>query len=1083
MKRFAKVMALFALFLLTLAVFDRLQPTITTTTPISGFAVYEIRQLTWDFDDQADYDFNSSLINVSGGEAKLKLQKVLKELKNQTTLTIQQKSSGKYNKKLEFESEPYSYKGALKTLYFDAETPAQTSVKLKIRTASSQQALEEAEWQPKGKDYYTTTEQAITAEPNGYLQYKVVLETDDDAKTPALKSVTITYETEEYPTEAAITTKEYSFSRSVEVQKLTTEEQLNGQAVKYEYSTDSGQAWKTPVSGQILAAAADRVVIKATLSSNKTETPSVRDIRLSYKISICDEKWQPNYTSCNKSNSMVKYYTDANSCGSTEDLPADNGTAESCDYCTPKWTNLNSSCRNDDTTEVNYIYTNTCCQETGLASDCAIPANTTSTCDFCKPLWQETNGSCGKDDKITAAYNDANGCYAATGLQSDNNKPANKTHTCDYCTPSFSCSGYGDCTEDNKKACTQASDSNSCYGKTGLASDNYTGSYSEFSASCAFDSESPVISSVTAAVSGSTLTITASITDKSATTATAQLVKDGAAVMNVTLANTTKDTYAASASAAGLKGAYVIVIVAKDKHNNTARTKGITGIAVQAEKSAEADVVLNLSRKSVLSLTNTTTIELAGKAEQSATGKLIISEHKSDIRNSTKPSGKRELQKYVEVEADEELKSNISSATLRISYTDEEALAANLSEESLALHFYNETSLVWQQLNSTANTALNYVEGNTTHLSLFGIFGSEQNQTANITANATVNATLTNATNETAANTTNQTAANQTAGAAVNETSSAQQPQQQGTETAGGGGAGGAAEKRQAEKKTEAEKEEATPAAKATEADDCSYEVKAELAGKPSFINTTRVNASVVNTGTCALQSVEIKLTKPLDSYISVENGSAAELGPAESLAFSLKLKAPSGEAQKQPLQGFTVKEPRKKAVYAGKIIITGQGVKGLGLDIEAAGPKLEEEVPVNIEVYELEQNGGKALIATAIIAAFILLGVLGIGYSAMAKKRNRGNGRETSGGNSVTFLEKRSIKNEDSTAKEASPTPEPEHETQVERSSTGPSRSDATWEEKLSFEEKLKTVSEKWDQRQQDGENSNSGSSEGEDK
>lgn len=952
MKRFVKVMALFALLLLTIYVFEKLQPTMTALTkatpptPLTTYAVYEVRQLQWAFDDPSDYSYDEALINLSGGEARLRLQKVLKEIRNfsEITLLVKKEEDGikTYKKEREIESSAYSYGGELKNLYFEADIPQKTSVKFKIKTAATEDGLKKADWQPKGRDYYTTTGQAITAEPNGYVQHKAVLETDDDAKTPTLNSVTITYETEEYPAEAAITTKEYAFGRRVEVQQLISDEQLNGQAASYYYSTDSGQTWKTPISGQILATAADKILIKAALSSNKTETPIAKGIKLSYRISVCDEKWQANYTSCGKNDKRTKYYTDANSCGSTEDIPPDNGTAESCDYCAP----------------------------------------------------------------------------------------------------SFICGGYGDCSEDNKKACTQVNDSNSCYEKTGLASDNYSGSYSEFFTSCVFDSESPIVSNVTASVSGSTLTITASITDKSATTATAQVVKEGMAVMNVSLANITKDTYLASASAAGLRGAYLIAIVAKDRHNNTARTKGVAGIAVQAEKSAEADVVLNLSRKSVLRLTNTTTIELTGKAEQSATGKLIISEHKSDIRNTTKPAGKRELQKYVEVEADEGLKANISSATLRISYTDEDAMAANISEANLAMYFYNETALLWQQLNSTANTALNHVEGNTTHLSLFSIFGAEQNQTA--AANATVNSTLTNATNAT---TTNQTTTNQTAGTTVNETGTIPQQKTSATaEAAADGGVAGSAEDK---------KEEAIQAANATEAEECSYEVKVELAGKLSFISTSMVNATLANTGTCALHGIEMKLTKPLDSYISVENGNASEIGPAESLAFALKLKAPSGEAQKQPLHGFAVKEPRKKAVYTGKIVITGHGVKGLGLDIEEAGPKLEKEVPMNIEIYELEQKRGKNAIATATIAAFILLGVLGISHRAMAKKRNKGNRKEINCNNS-----------ESSTAKETSPTPEPEHE-----------------KEKLGFEEKLKSVAEKWDQRRQNEENSKSGDSEGEDK
>ncbi len=1201
MKRFVKVMALFALFLLALAVFDRLQSGFSLTgqrAPLTGFAVYETKQLTWDFDDTADYDFDSSLINISGGEAKLRLVTTAADIAdnpnvklpsgNNTDLSITEISDSKYktafvnvgdeyyvdkshkataipaelqgmlwlktqqsdhdskknisfatnrptrtfvgydkrkgtvpdwlqswaywgegitgqkgddsgdedntityklyykdfatgtvllgnsNKSkamyiillnntgygssYEYVSAAKNYGGKLKTVSLSAEKPEGTSAKLQVRIAYTQEALGSAQWlgPTSASDYYTTQGEAVNpaqSSSSGWLQYKALLETTKPESTPTLNSVTMAAEKSSYTESAAITTNDYNFQKTAEVTGITADEALDGQSVSYSYSTNSGGSWTAASLNSVTSLKTDKIRLRLQLNSNTTHTPVVKAITANFKISICDEKWQQNYTGCSKSNTKTKYYTDANSCGSTEDLPADNGTAEACDYCTPQWANASSSCRNDDTIAVSYTYSNTCCQETGLASDCAIPPNTTATCDFCKPLWLETNGSCRNDDKITSAYSDANNCHAATGLQSDNNKPANKTYACDYCTPSFSCSGYGDCGEDNKKACTQVNDSNSCYGKTGLASDNYTGSYSEFSASCAFDSESPAISNVTAAVSGSTLTITASITDKSATTATAHLVKEGPAAMNLTLINTTKDTYLASASAAGLKGAYVIVIVAKDEHNNTARTKGIAGIAVQAEKYAEADVALNLSRKSVLSLTNTTTIELTGKAEQSATGRLIISEHKSDIRNATKPVGKRELQKYVEVEADEALKSNVSSATLRISYTDGEVLTANISEASLAMHFYNESSLIWQIINSTVDAARNYVEGNTTHLSLFGIFGAEQNQTA--PANATANSTLTNATNAT---TTNQTATNQTAGTTVNETGTI--PQQQtstAAEAASGGGAGSAAG--QAGEKTEAEKEEAMPAANATEADDCSYEVKVELAGKPSFTNTTTVNATLANTGTCALQGVEIKLTKPLDSYISVENGNAAELRPEESLAFALKLKAAaSGEAQKQPLQGFAVKEPRKKAVHNGKIIITGHGAKGLGLDIEAAGPKLEKEVPMNIEIYELEQNGGKSSIAATAIGVLVLITLLGMLYSRiMRERKERGNGKDISGGS-----------NDSGVVKEAAgkQIQAPEHE-----------------KEKLSFEEKLKSVAEKWDQRQQNDENSNSGSSEGEDK
>ncbi len=956
MKRFVKVMALFAVFVLTLFIFDKMQLKFTALTPTTGFAVYEARHLQWAFDEPLDYSYDESLINLSSGEAKLRLQTILKELKNQIPLTIQQKDNGKYNKKLEFESAAYSYKGTLKTLSFNADKPPQTSVKLKIRTAGSQQALEGAEWQPSGKEYYTTSPQDIqntnwaAGGQSGYVQYKVVLETDDNTKTPTLNSVTITYETEEYPAEASISTKDYVFSRSAEVHALATEEELRGQTVKYEYSTDSGNTWKEPVSGQILAAAADKIAIKATLGSNGAETPVVKDIKLSYRISVCDENWQAGYTGCSISDTRTKYYADANACGSTEDLPADNGTTESCDYCTPSWT--------------------------------------------------ETNGSsCGKDDIITATFRDANNCYETTGLQSDNNKPQNRTYSCDYCTPSFVCGGYSDCSGNNQKTCVQANDMNNCYSQTELSSDSYSGDYSEFTASCAYDTEKPSVNSAIAAGIGNTLTVMANITDKSPITAVAHITKDNNAVMNLTLTNTNiasggaSGIYAASANAAGLDGAYIVSILAKDSYGNAELAKGIAGLAINAERSAMKEIALNSTGKALIVLANSATIEVKGRAgptEASTTGRIVVAEQTTDGKNTTKPQERKELGKYIEIEADETLKSNISSATLKISYTDEEVAAANISETSLAIYYYDEPSLLWQLLNSTANAALNYVEGNTTHLSLFGVFGNPQSQAT--AANATINQTTTNAT------------ANQTAPGGSEQQQQQQQEtltEQNAAVTAGGGG--GAAEKSQADKIEQAQKEE-EPATAETDrtGESCTYDVRLELAGNPPFINRTMTDATLANTGTCELQNIEIKATQPLAAYLVIENGKKAVLKPLESFGFAIKLKAAADAAlqaqqQKQPVQGFVVKEPRKATTRNGKIVITGQGVKGLGLNTESGELQLKEEVPINIEVYELEQNGSKSSTAATAIGVLVLITLLGMLYNRVRQgKKDSGSSKNS---------------------------------------------------------------------------------------
>ncbi len=98
-----------------------------------------------------------------------------------------------------------------------------------------------------------------------------------------------------------------------------------------------------------------------------------------FGIDICMENWNVYYTDCNISDARIKYYLDGNNCGTFSYLPADNGTIESCDYCSPTWkcTSYDNSC-SDLITSPDVIYclsveaTNyaTCCNVTGLPSDC-----------------------------------------------------------------------------------------------------------------------------------------------------------------------------------------------------------------------------------------------------------------------------------------------------------------------------------------------------------------------------------------------------------------------------------------------------------------------------------------------------------------------------------------------------------------------------------------------------------------------------------------------------------------------------------------------------------------------------------------
>ena len=141
-----------------------------------------------------------------------------------------------------------------------------------------------------------------------------------------------------------------------------------------------------------------------------------------------------------------------------------------CNYCNSTWININSTCRADDSFTFEYSYTNNCCADTGLPSDCNIPLNGTGWCDYCTP--RMTNSSWSDWYNSTNCLSTDTLTQARTRLQFDANncgELANVTFieygdtTCNYCTPSWY--SY------NSSCETVFVYNNSCCLDTGLASD------------------------------------------------------------------------------------------------------------------------------------------------------------------------------------------------------------------------------------------------------------------------------------------------------------------------------------------------------------------------------------------------------------------------------------------------------------------------------------------------------------------------------------------------------------------------------------------------------------------------------------
>lgn len=100
-----------------------------------------------------------------------------------------------------------------------------------------------------------------------------------------------------------------------------------------------------------------------------SDDSSINKPFLNFSIISCFEDWIVNYTECNINDERIKYYTDNNSCGTFNNLPLDNGTIESCDYCNETWINYTSSCNIYGNRVLSYYDSNNCNTIFGLPID------------------------------------------------------------------------------------------------------------------------------------------------------------------------------------------------------------------------------------------------------------------------------------------------------------------------------------------------------------------------------------------------------------------------------------------------------------------------------------------------------------------------------------------------------------------------------------------------------------------------------------------------------------------------------------------------------------------------------------------
>ena len=415
----------------------------------------------------------------------------------------------------------------------------------------------------------------------------------DEVKIDYIKAIHLEYEEHSssnttYSSSAEIQTEDLEINNLLKFDSFSKNEVLNNQSIIYQYSTDSGNSWNSIPENNNLSnvdTTNGKIRIKAVLGSDETNTPTLYDMSISYftQTIVCSENWTVVYGDCLINDTKLKTYTDINNCGTSDGLPADNGSYVSCDYCTPNWLQINTSCQSDDTK--------------------------------------------------TTSYYDDNNCYTQTGLESDNNPHTNQTISCDYCTPNWNCISYGECQLNNIKKCLEVEDNNSCYNLTNSTSDTHSGNYNEFNLSCTYN-------------------------------------KTGSGFSNLSIS-----------------------LIANQK--------------LIINKTNSIDTVLELN--------------VSNNLENNFVSIMKYSENKKNASPSSTALGK-----YLDIEADNSLKNSINSVKIKVYYTDEEINNANLEEGSLKIYYYNETSSIWQELNSTVDTTENYVLVEVDHLSTYGLFGEQK---------------------------------------------------------------------------------------------------------------------------------------------------------------------------------------------------------------------------------------------------------------------------------------------------------------------------------------------------------------------
>ncbi len=927
---------------------------------IIGFITYEQMSMVWDFSDPSDYIYDASLVNVSSGASLAVVASVVEytsHTTNKSFISSAIKDDDDDSDKVMYLDDEwlnlgkddvlnltFSHSVLNITMYIDPDK----SGEIRVCSSPSCNVIYGSFSHSSAKAWFS-----VSGIPSVHTLY---VDGSQKVKFDYLEgnytdNYTYSLSASSYAASGVVETNDL-FEDGSRWGKFYSIETLNNGSVEYSFSTDSGSSWSSVFNGDDLPDLnSSSLRIRALIYGSGLSTPVISSFGLNYTVVSCAESWSASYGDCLPDNSKLLYYADLNGCGTSDGIPSDNGTYSACDYCVPYFSNVNSSCSNDDLFNVTYFYTNDCCIETGLESDCIIPANRTDSCDFCIPSLSELNGSCELNDSISSHFVDLNNCFSLTGLQSDNGFPDNKTYicdycfpeiqmfnsscsindslvmfandsngcfsstglasdsvpanasfSCDYCLPSWNCTEFLSCNKENVSVCNAVADGNNCYGLTLLSSDAFYGNYSEYSSSCVFDYDAPNLTGFSFSSSvislGDNLSVFANITDLNNISASAVVFREG---RNVSVVEAAFENGSFRFMINGTeKGVNSVLMMIVDSNNNSANYS-IGSFAVSADSintrflNNDKQVVAGAGNASIM-------INLSDYSN----GSVSIATYSSSIRNVS--SSKAGTGRYVEIIPDDPVAFVFSFAVIRIDYDDLDI--SGIDETSLAIYFLNETSYEWIRLNSSVNVSGNYVEAYSYHLSYFGLFGDFISVASSSSGSS-------------------------------------------GSSGSGGGSGGGGSEgiigsvmeaeqKKELLSETNVEPFKEELIRQENVVPECTYSMSSSLDQSVSLLDNRTYSVTFLNSGSCDMDAIEVFLSESLKDSVQL-NFESGDL-PAY---FGLQQKIHLLPASINPA-GFLVKTyERKLRNYSGEVNVVGK-VNGTAVIVD--------RFPLTVTVEELEK-------------------------------------------------------------------------------------------------------------------------------